>query len=1041
MQKLTKFSVDYPVTVLMFVLGVLLLGYISFSKLGIDLFPDLNNPRIFVEIEAGEKPPEEIEKQFVDNIEALAIRQSDVTGVSSVSKVGSALITIEYTWEKDMDEAFLDIQKALTNYGQNEALDELNITQFDPNATPVLVVAMTHTSIDDLDELRKTAENYIRNELIRLEGVADVTLSGKEISEILITTDNYLLEAHNLTTSDISRQIQNFNRNVSGGSIEEMGMKYVIKGETTLKEIGDIGDIIVTFKEPADDNRLLEKTPVFLRDLAKIEHKNKDPENIVRINGERSIGLSIYKEPKYNTVKVVESLDEAFENIKKALPGYEFKMVKNQGNFITAAIDEVQETALIGIVLAVIILFVFLRRIGTTLVISIAIPVSIVATFNLMYFNGLSLNIMTLGGLALGAGMLVDNAIIVMENIFRNLESGLSVREAAIKGTAEVGGAITASTITTIIVFLPIVYLHGVSGELFKDQAWTVAFSLLSSLFVAIFFIPVLFNKFFQKASGHPADKEGTQLNQSVKFGWYATLLSKILRLKWVVIIITTLLMAATALIYPYVGNEFMPKSENNEFSINFKLAEGTQLARTDKTAQGLETIIKNMVGENIETIYTHIGPSDTESLSDQSVFDDENTGSIKVVLKKEKAVPSTKVINALSATMENIPELEIEFVKDESALQSTLGTDESPIIVEVSGDDLDMVDSISKQTKSIMQSMDELFNVKSSMEGGAPEIDLVIDRHQAGLFNLSVDDIIGQVQEQLEGTEVGDFENEGEYKDITIKLPDLSIKELEGMKISSGNEYMRLRDLAEIQTNQAPKEIIRRNQNRIAEVTAQYKPAYHFDQVVSKIQEKVDEIQLPPNYKISITGQELLRKESMEGLQFALILSVILVYMVLASQFESLIHPFTILLTIPLAVVGAVLIFFIMGNPLNIMAYIGIIMLVGIAVNDSIILVDAINQLKQPGGNTFDAIIAAGQQRIRPIIMTSLTTILALLPLTFGIGESASLRSPMALAVIGGLITSTILTLIVIPCAYAVFDQFIPWITGKKDRKEIVTE
>lgn len=1030
MIKLTKFSVEYPVTVLMFVLGVLLLGYISFSKLGIDLFPDLNNPRIFVEINAGEKPPEEIEKQFVDNIEALAIRQSDVIGVSSVSKVGSALITIEYTWEKDMDEAFLDVQKALTNYSQNADLDEINISQFDPNATPVLVVAMTHTAIKDMDELRKTAENYIRNELIRLEGVADVTLSGKEIGEVVITTDNYLLEAHNLSTGDISRQIQNYNRNVSGGSIEEMGMKYVIKGESVLKEVQDIGNIIVTFQEPADDNNLLDKAPVFLRDIAKIELKNKDPENIVRINGERCIGLSIYKEPKFNTVKVVESLDDAFTNIKKALPGYDFEIVQNQGNFISDAIDEVQETALIGILLAVVVLFVFLRRIGTTLVISIAIPVSIVATFNLMYFNGLSLNIMTLGGLALGAGMLVDNAIIVMENIFRNLESGMSVKEAAIKGTAEVGGAITASTITTIIVFLPIVYLQGVSGELFKDQAWTVAFSLISSLFVAIFFIPVLFNKFFKNTNK-------TRKNRSIKFAWYPSLLEKILGMKWIIIILALLLMGATVLLFPYVGQEFMPKAENNEFSINFKLAEGTQLKRTDKTAEGLETIIKNLIGESIETIYVHVGPSDTESTSGQSVFEDEHTGSIKVILKKDSSVPSSKVINALGAVMENIPELEIEFIQDETALQSTLGTDASPVIVEVSGDDLDMVDSLANQVKRKLLAMEELFNIKSSMEGGAPELDLVIDRYQAGLFNVSADNIITQVQEQLEGTEVGDFDSEGELKDITIKLPDVSINELADMKITSGNQFMRLRDLAEIEINLAPKEIIRRNQSRIAEVTAQYKPDFYFDQVIKKIESGLTDIQLPPNYKISVTGEELLRKESMESLSFALILSVILVYMVLASQFESLIHPFTILLTIPLAGVGAILIFFIMGNPLNIMAYIGIIMLVGIAVNDSIILVDAINQLKREGVKTYEAIIGAGQQRIRPIIMTSLTTILALLPLTFGFSESASLRSPMALAVIGGLITSTLLTLIVIPCVYAVFDQIIDW-SGSTKTKEI---
>ena len=327
---------------------------------------------------------------------------------------------------------------------------------------------------------------------------------------------------------------------------------------------------------------------------------------------------------------------------------------------------------------------------------------------------------------------------------------------------------------------------------------------------------------------------------------------------------------------------------------------------------------------------------------------------------------------------------------------------------------------------------MEELFNIKTSIEGGAPEIDLVIDKYQAGLFNVSVSEIISQVQNQLEGTEVGDFDSEGELKDITIKLPDVSVSELADIKITSGGEYMQLRDLAMIQINLAPKEIIRRNQNRVAEVTAQYKPEVHFDQIIRRIENDLASIQLPPNYKITVTGEELMRKESMENLSFALILSVILVYMVLASQFESLIHPFTILLTIPFAGVGAILIFFMLGIPLNIMAYIGIIMLVGIAVNDSIILVDAINQLKQKGHDTIQAIVGAGQQRIRPIIMTSLTTILALLPLTFGFGESASLRAPMALAVIGGLVTSTILTLAVIPCVYAQFDHFISWMSGK---------
>ena len=536
MKKLTKFSVDYPVTVLMVVLGVILLGYISYDKLGVDLFPDLNSPRIFVEVKSGERPPEEMEKQYVENIEALAIRQSDVTEVTSITRVGSSQITVEYSWNKDMDEAFLDLQKALNTLTQNSEIDELKITQHDPNTSPVMVIGIRHSEITDMNEIRKVAENYIRNELVRLEGVAEVELSGQEESEVIIQTDPYRLEAQNLSMDEVSNRIQNFNRNVSGGQISEMGMQYIVKGVSLLRSTEDFENLIVGYKNvrtETEGQTSIERAPIYLKDVATVSFGNKEPLNIVHINGQRCVGLSIYKETKYNTVKSVEQIQEAMVTIEKALPGYELTMVSNQGKFISSAIGEVQETALLGILLAVVVLFVFLRRFGTTMIVSLAIPISIIATFNLMYFNHLTINIMTLGGLALGAGMLVDNAIVVLENIFRNHENGMSAKEAAISGTAEVGGAITASTLTTIVVYLPIVYLHGASGELFKDQAWTVAFSLVSSLFVAIFFIPMLYHRFYR-------NKKSPVKQKSVKVGGYGKFLAGILKVKWVVILVST---------------------------------------------------------------------------------------------------------------------------------------------------------------------------------------------------------------------------------------------------------------------------------------------------------------------------------------------------------------------------------------------------------------------------------------------------------------------------------------------------------------------
>ncbi|TFH39100.1 MAG: efflux RND transporter permease subunit [Bacteroidia bacterium] len=1027
MKRIARFAVDNPVTILMIVLGIILLGVISYRKLGTDLFPDLNNPRIYVELKAGERPPEEMEKQFVDQIESISMRQKDAINVSSVSMVGAAQIIVEYSWNKDMDEAFLDLQKDISSFSQNADLDEFNITQYDPNASPVMIIGLTHDRITDMDELRQAAENYIRNELIRLEGIADVQLSGQEESEVVIETNQYLLDAYGVTVGNISQQIANYNRNVSGGSITELGLKYVVKGVSVIREVEDLKNVIITFKQESEPENVAggtgqssinKRTPVHLSDIANIYMANKDPENIVTINGERCIGLSIYKEPSYNTVRAVEDLTATLDELAAALPGYHFIRVQDQGKYIDSAIGEVMNTALFGIILAVFVLFIFLRRIGTTIVVSIAIPVSIIATFNLMYFNHLTLNIMTLGGLALGAGMLVDNAIVVLENILRNHEAGMSFKEAAIEGTAEVGGAITASTITTIVVFLPIVYLHGASGEMFKDQAWTVAFSLISSLFVAILVIPLLVSRFFKERQ--KKEKEPT----TIRIGWYPSLLRTFLNHKTLIIILSVILMGATWLILPMVGSEFMPRAESNEFTIDIKLPAGTRLERTAETTNQVEQIVKSLLGDRIKMLYSHVGAATTTGGSQTDLFRGENSSSTRVFLKDEFIGSSNRAIELIEKNIKDIPDTEVSFTKDESALQATLGTDEAPFVVEISGEDRDIIESITAMAKEKLLRNENLFNITTSLDDGTPEVDVVIDRFRASYYSIPVETIVSQIQSYLTGVGAGEFEQGGEIKDITVKLEEVPLNRLNNLLISSGSVSVPLSELASIEVTKSPGEITRNNQKRTAYIYGIVNSEIPFDRIVYESETLLSEIDLPTDYKIEVTGEELKRKESLSNLTFALILSVILVYMVLASQFESLIHPFVILLTIPLAVVGSVWIFFLMGRSLNMMAYIGIIMLAGIAVNDSIILIDRINQLRIEGMKRADAIITAGGQRIRPIIMTSLTTILALLPLTFGFGESASLRSPMALAVVGGLVTSTLLTLIVIPCVYWALDS-----------------
>lgn len=1036
MKKLIKLAVNNPVTILMVVLAIGLLGKISYDKLSVDLLPDLNNPKLFVEINAGERPPEEIEKQFIERMEAMAIRQQDVVGVSSIIRAGSAQMTVEYSWNKDMDEAFLDLQKAMNSFVQDDAISELQITQNNPNTDPIMLVGMSHATINNMADLRKVADSYVRNELVRIEGIADVVLSGDEVSNLVIKTDPYKLDAYGLSVNTLSSKIQEENQRISGGRVTEMGTQYIVSGVNMLNSEEDFGNIIVGYKETEASGSnvtvnpefaAISKAPIYMKDVAEIYFENENPENIVRINGHRCIGLAIYKEMRFNTVHAVAGVSERLEVIRKALPGYQFDVVSNQGTFINDSIGEVKDSAVLGIFLAVIVLYLFLRRVKVTLIISLAIPISIIATFNLMFFGGLTLNIMTLGGLALGAGMLVDNAIVVIESIFRNQENGLSLKDSVIQGTSEVGSAIIASTLTTIVVFLPIVYLQGASGELFKDQAWTVTFSLLSSLFVAILVIPTLYERVFRKSeTKNQAQEVKVAMQEKTAHAGklittYTHMLNAILDKRWMVVGISVIMVIGSYMLLPLIGAEFMPKAEGHSFNIGIKMNEGTRLERTSATVAGIEELIFNLTQDSLCTVYSHIGPGGSAG---GSIFDGDNTAHMKVILSKESKYTPEALIEQLYVHTQGIDGLELSFLQEDNSLGSLMGSEGAPVVIEIKGEELDEITRIASEVEERVSQIKGLFNVANAIEDGAPEMILTVNRAIASMNNLNVSTIVSQIQQQLSGVSAGQMDYKGEMRNIMIQVPEITLAQFDNMVITSGEQKFRLSELVDIRPDVAPKEIYRRNQNRIAQVTANLEEGYSLSEVATVIREELKDFELPVNYSINVTGEEEKRQESMGGLVLALVLSVILVYMVMASQFESLLHPFTILLTIPLALVGAIWLFFITGTTINIMGVIGIIMLSGIAVNNSIILVDRINQIKDNYDNLTGAIVAAASQRIRPILMTSLTTILSLLPMAIAFGDGASLRAPMAIAVIGGLTTSTVLSLVVIPCVYFLMEQ-----------------
>ncbi len=1030
MKKLVSWAVRNPVTVTMAVLAILLLGKISYDRLSVELLPSMNSPRLFVEIDAGERPPEEIEKQFIRNMESQIARQSDVRSVSSVVKVGTARITVEYAWRKNMDEAFLDLEKAMSSFSQDSRVTDLRISQKDPTTAPIMILGFSNPDITDMAELRKVADSYVCNELMRVEGVADVSLAGDEFTNLVIEADPYKLQAFNITVDNISSRIQESNQRVSGGRISEQGFQYLVTGSNTLTDETAFGNIIVGYRNTESAQGQVGEfgsasmAPIYLHHVADIHFENREPENIVRVNGKRSIGISVFKEMDYNTVKAVEGIKTSLAKIQKSLPGYDVKIISDQATFINNSIGEVKNSALLGVLLAIIVLFVFLRRVGTTLIVAVSIPVSIIATFNLMFFSGLTINILTLGGLALGAGMLVDNAIVVIESIFRNQERGLSVRDAAITGTSEVGGAVSASTLTTIVVFLPIVYLHGATGELFKDEAWTVTFSLLSSLFVAILVIPTLYERIFGRKKAVPLKNFS-----SVNIKGYSSFLKKLVEKRWWVILCSVILVAGTVFLLPFVGTEFMPKTDANTINVKIRMAEGTSLDRTSSTLENLENLVYDLAQDPECVIYTHVGPGASAQNLD---FEGENTASMKIQLSKASAVTPDYLAEVLAAYVDGVEGMELSFTQDENSLSSMMGTEDAPLVVEIKGEDLDLLAMLTEQVKTAVDSIDCLYNVESSLAGGAPEIIVTVDRALAGMNNINVSTIITQIQQHLDGRAAGQMDYKGDMRDINIIVPGVSLSDLNNMVITSGQKDFRLVELAQITESTAPKEIYRLNQNRVTRVTADIDESVSLDKAAQRTRQAVQGIELPQNYSITVTGEDERRAESMNSLLLALVLSIVLVYMVMASQFESLLHPFTILLTIPLALVGAVLMFLVTGITVNIMGIIGMVMLAGIAVNNSIILVDRIGQLKDAGLSLTDAIAEAGQQRIRPILMTSLTTILALVPMALGIGEGASLSSPMAIAVIGGLVTSTLLSLVVIPCVYYVFESAKIRITGK---------
>ncbi len=1013
---LPEFSTRYPVTVAMATLAVVLLGWISLDGLGTDLLPDLQTPVVTIDLTAPGKSPIEIEERYTRRLERDVSTIKGVKRVYSITRSGQAVVIAEFAWDADMDYGLLDVQKKVGRYAANEDVSQLDVTREDPLSLAVMRIAITADEDTELDALVGTVDLLIKPKLEALEGVASAEVEGGAEKEVRVSLDPYLLEAFGLSPDAVINRIAQANADVSGGTLRENQQSYLVKALGRLNDINDVREVIVGEKRGGGGQVSGDRVPVRVRDVGTVDLEYQERETIVRLDGRECVGLAIYKEASSNTVAVANTVLDAIDDLEADLSGMQFTTVENQARFVEDAIGEVETSAIYGAILAILVLLLALRSWTVTLVIGLAIPISVLATFTLMYFEGLTLNIMTLGGLALGAGMLVDNAIVVIENIYRHLESGEDARTASSRGASEVGVAILASTLTTVAVFLPIVYLQGLAGKLFVDQAWTVAFSLLSSLVVAMTTIPMLTSRIFRRLN--------TTRQTTIRSDKYYRFLNGILDHKPILLVVVLLILGGTGYIARELQTEFIPREDQGLFQIDLTLSEGSRVELSDQVALHAKEIVESVGGSDVAHVYALAG-LDPARVSSGGNPTGPNRATLSVALHTQRSRSVSELVRDLDPILSAMPDIEVKYKLHETALEGVMGGQEAPIQVEVSGENLDILARITKELQVRVEDLPSVYNVRTSFQGGQPEIDLAIRGEVASAFGLTTQTISRTLERQLSGEVAGELSKDQRTRDIRVKYRDVDLRELRNMHIEgSDGAILTLGDIAELNIIEGPREILRENQRRVGRITGYLTEGRILSESIADIRATIHAMAVPSGYRIEIGGEERERAASFESLKFALILSIILVYMVMASLFESTLHPFTVMFSVPLAGVGVVFGFYLLGEPLSVMAYIGIIMLGGIAVNDAIVLVDRINQLRQAGMTLREAILQGGQDRLRPIMMTSATTILALLPMAIGFGEGAKLRAPMAIAVIAGLVTSTLMTLLVIPTMYELIDR-----------------
>jgi HAE1 family hydrophobic/amphiphilic exporter-1 len=1043
MRRLIEIATERRVTIVMLMTAIVLFGMVSLSRLNLNLLPDISYPTLTVRTELTGAAPVDIENLLSKPIEEAVGVVRNVRLVRSVSRSGQSDVTIEFLWGTDMDLAGVDVREKLDILFLPLEANRPLLLRFDPSSEPIVRIGLLHkgdaasdASESRLKTLRRLAEDRIKVELEAEEGTAAVKVSGGLEDEIQIRVDQQKLSQLGISIGQISERIRAENVNLSGGRLEEGNQRFLVRTINEYQDVDAFRNAIVAY---------VADRPVYLRDVATVEQGYKDREAITRVKGQESVELAVYKEGDANTVQVAERIAQRINKLSESLPDdIELVKIYDQSTFISSAVSDVRLAAVLGGLIAIFVLYGFLRDARATTIVSIAIPVSVIGTFLLMYTNDISLNIMSLGGIALAVGMLVDNSIVVLENIVRKKEQGESITEAAKNGTAEVASAVVAATLTTIAVFFPMVFISGIAGQLFKDQALTVTFALSFSLLVALTLIPMLASLGAQSRYDDGGDsKPANWFTRGIAFivrlfGYVFFAIKKLFwallwaptwvlqkfyssiaaiypgLLRWslahrsAVVIMSLVLFVSTMALVPRLGTELIPQFSQGEFNVDLRLPPGMPLAETDRAIQ-----VAQKTASQIDAVELDFSVAGTGNRLDANPVDaGDNTGTLSITLKEGAGREAENAtMAAMRAELSKLPGVQYEFTRP------SLISFASPLQIEISGYDLAALAYVSEAVVQKMSESDRFTDIKTTVERGNPEIQIVFDQERAAKLGLAVRDIANGVVANVRGELATRYTWRDKKIDVLVRSVDTRQSSIEEIR------HVTLDAVADIIVSEGPAEIRRVAQERVAIISANL--AYgDLGAAAAEAGAIVSQTAMPTGITAMVSGQSEEMQDSFRSMQFALALAVFLVYLVMASQFESLIHPLVILFTIPLALVGAVLALFITGTTVNVVAFIGVIMLAGIVVNNAIVLIDLINQLREQGKERLEAILEAGSARLRPILMTSLTTTLGLLPMAMGFGEGSEVRTPMAVTVIGGLTVSTFLTLLVIPVVYSLMDR-----------------